>query len=119
CATADDSCSRETEAHDGGVDDTDLRHVAVGEGKPREHKGYDYARSINPTRLAYEECIADLESGSRGFAFASGLSAMATVLEALDSGSRMLSRVDLLCWTFTVFIPVPRGSRTLVFFICI
>src|SRR5213075_1268380 len=40
---------------------------------PGKHKGYDYARSINPTRLAYEKCIADLESGTRGFAFASGL----------------------------------------------
>ena len=48
---------------------------------PGKHQGYDYARSINPTRLAYEKCIADLESGSRGFAFASGLSAMATVLK--------------------------------------
>ena len=53
---------------------------------PGKHKGYDYARSINPTRLAYEKCIADLESGIRGFAFASGLAAMATALELLDSG---------------------------------
>jgi len=44
---------------------------------PGKHKGYDYARSINPTRLAYEKCIADLESGTRGWAFASGLAAMA------------------------------------------
>ena len=50
---------------------------------PGKHKGYDYARSINPTRLAYERCIADLESGTRGFAFASGLAGMATVLELL------------------------------------
>src|ERR1700746_1625565 len=56
---------------------------------PGKHKGYDYARSINPTRLAYERCIADLESGTRGFAFASGLAAMATVLELLDSGSHV------------------------------
>src|SRR5262249_16208436 len=48
---------------------------------PGKHKGYDYSRSINPTRLAYEKCIASLESGTRGFAFASGLAAMATVLE--------------------------------------
>src|SRR5216117_162370 len=52
---------------------------------PGKHKGYDYARSINPTRLAYEKCIAELESGTRGFAFASGLAAMATVLESLAS----------------------------------
>ena len=53
---------------------------------PGKHKGYDYARSINPTRLAYERCIADLESGTRGFAFASGLAAMSTALEVLESG---------------------------------
>src|SRR5437764_13672135 len=54
---------------------------------PGKHKGYDYARSINPTRLAYERCIADLEGVSRGFSFASGLAAMSTVLVFLDSGS--------------------------------
>jgi len=43
---------------------------------PGKHKGFDYSRSINPTRLAYEKCIADLESGTRGWAFASGLAAM-------------------------------------------
>src|SRR5947207_9998554 len=58
---------------------------------PGTHKGYDYARSINPTRLAYEKCIADLEGGSRGFAFGSGLSAMATVLEVLDSASHIIA----------------------------
>src|SRR6059058_514026 len=62
---------------------------------PGKHKGYDYARSINPTRLAYEKCIADLESGTRGFAFASGLAAMATVLELLDSGSHIVASDDL------------------------
>jgi cystathionine gamma-lyase len=62
---------------------------------PGKHKGYDYARSINPTRLAYEKCIADLESGTRGFAFASGLAAMATVLELLESGSHIVASDDL------------------------
>ena len=51
---------------------------------PGVHKGFDYARSINH-RLAYERCVAHLESGERGFAFASGLAGMATVLELLDS----------------------------------
>src|SRR4029077_2118540 len=53
---------------------------------PGRHKGYDYSRSINPTRCAYERCVADLESGTRGWAFASGLAAMATALDVLDSG---------------------------------
>jgi hypothetical protein len=67
---------------------------------PGKHKGYDYARSINPTRLAYEKCIADLESGSRGFAFASGLAAMATVLELVESGSHIVASDDLYGGTF-------------------
>src|SRR5438034_10273517 len=58
---------------------------------PGKHKGYDYARAINPTRLAYEKCVADLESGTRGFAFASGLAAMATALELIDSGSHIIA----------------------------
>ena len=77
---------------------------------PGKHKGYDYARSINPTRLAYEKCIADLESGSRGFAFASGLSAMATVLEVLDSGSHIVASDDLYGGTFRLFDRVRRRS---------
>src|SRR5258707_2783610 len=70
---------------------------------PGQHKGYDYARSINPTRLAYEKCIADLESGSRGFAFASGLSGMATVLDVLDSASHIVATYDLYDGTFRLF----------------
>ena len=54
---------------------------------PGDHQGWEYSRSHNPTRDAYEQCIADLEGGSRGFAFASGMAATATVLELLDSGS--------------------------------
>src|SRR5260370_29011294 len=56
---------------------------------PGKHKGFDYSRSINPTRLAYEKCIADLESGTRGFAFASGLAAMSTTLELIETGSHL------------------------------
>src|SRR4026208_732070 len=75
---------------------------------PGKHKGYDYSRSINPTRLAYEKCIADLESGTRGFAFASGLAAMATVLEALESGSHVVASDDLYGGTFR---DVEKGRR--------
>src|SRR5512132_1334558 len=82
---------------------------------PGTHKGYDYARSINPTRLAYEKCIADLESGSRGVAFASGLSAMATVLEVLDSGSHIIASDDLYGGTFRLFDRVRRRSANLDF----
>ena len=82
---------------------------------PGKHKGYDYARSINPTRLAYEKCIADLESGTRGFAFASGLAAMATALELIDSGSHVIASDDLYGGTFRLFDKVRRRSANLDF----
>ena len=82
---------------------------------PGKHKGFDYARSINPTRLAYEKCIADLEGGTRGFAFASGLAAMSTVLELLDSGSHVVASDDLYGGTFRLFDKVRRRSAKLDF----
>ncbi|MEP7071893.1 MAG: PLP-dependent aspartate aminotransferase family protein [Verrucomicrobiota bacterium] len=82
---------------------------------PGKHKGYDYSRSINPTRLAYERCIADLESGTRGWAFASGLAAMATALDALDSGSHLVVSDDLYGGTFRLFEKVRRRSANLDF----
>src|SRR5437868_4998974 len=82
---------------------------------PGKHKGYDYARSINPTRLAYERCIADLEGGTRGFAFASGLAAMSTVLELLDSGSHVVVSDDLYGGTFRLFDKVRKRSANLDF----
>src|ERR1700736_4191219 len=82
---------------------------------PGKHKGFDYARSINPTRLAYERCIADLEHGGRGFAFASGLAAMATVLELLDSGAHVIASDDLYGGTFRLFERVRRRSANLDF----
>jgi cystathionine gamma-lyase len=82
---------------------------------PGVHKGYDYSRSINPTRSAYERCIADLESGTRGWAFASGLAAMATALDALDSGSHLVVSDDLYGGTFRLFERVRRRSANLDF----
>src|SRR5438105_12937533 len=82
---------------------------------PGKHKGFDYSRSINPTRLAYEKCIADLESGTRGWAFASGLAAMATALDALDSGSHIVVSDDLYGGTFRLFEKVRRRSANLDF----
>jgi cystathionine gamma-lyase len=82
---------------------------------PGVHKGFDYARSINPTRLAYERCISALEEGSRGFAFASGLAAMATVLELLDSGSHVIASDDLYGGTFRLFERVRKKSANLDF----
>ena len=82
---------------------------------PGVHKGFDYARSINPTRLAYERCIADLERGARGFAFASGLAAMSTTLELLDSGAHVIASDDLYGGTFRLFERVRRRSANLDF----
>src|SRR5256714_10914146 len=82
---------------------------------PGKHKGYDYSRSINPTRLAYEKCVADLESGTRGFAFASGLAAMSTILDLLESGSHIVVSDDLYRGTIRVFDKVRKKIAALEF----
>src|ERR1700686_5490641 len=80
---------------------------------PGKHKGFDYARSINPTRLAYEKCVADLEGGTRGFAFASGLAASSTVLELLDAGSHIVAADDLYGGSWRLFERVRKRSTGL------
>lgn len=82
---------------------------------PGVHKGYEYARTQNPTRMAYERCVANLESGARGFAFASGLAATATVLDLLDSGDHVIACDDLYGGTFRLFERVRRRSAGLDF----
>jgi cystathionine gamma-lyase len=62
---------------------------------PGEHTGYEYARTQNPTRMAFERCIADLESGKAAWAFSSGLAAMGTVLELLEAGSHLVAVDDM------------------------
>ena len=80
---------------------------------PGVHKGYEYARSQNPTRMAFERCIADLEGGTQGFAFASGLAATATVLECLDHGAHVVASDDLYGGTRRLFERVRRRSAGL------
>ncbi|HSS69893.1 MAG TPA: PLP-dependent aspartate aminotransferase family protein [Casimicrobiaceae bacterium] len=80
---------------------------------PGVHKGYDYARTANPTRSALEACVADLESGARGYAFASGLAGMATVLDALDAGSHVVASDDLYGGTYRLFENVRKRSANL------
>ncbi len=82
---------------------------------PGVHKGFEYSRSQNPTRFAYERCVADLESGNSGFAFASGLAAMATVLDLLDSGAHVVANNDLYGGTFRLFERVRKRSAGLAF----
>lgn len=82
---------------------------------PGKHKGWEYSRSHNPTRMAYERCIADLENGAVGHAFASGMAATATVLELLDSGDHVLAMDDLYGGTYRLFHDVRRRSSGLEF----
>ncbi|MGB5292165.1 MAG: PLP-dependent aspartate aminotransferase family protein [Lysobacterales bacterium] len=82
---------------------------------PGDHQGWEYSRSHNPTRDAYEKCIADLEGGSRGLAFASGMAATATVLELLDSGDHVVAMDDLYGGSFRLFNNVRERSAGLKF----
>jgi cystathionine gamma-lyase len=82
---------------------------------PGVHKGFEYSRSHNPTRFAYEACVAALESGSRGFAFASGLAATSTILELLDSGDHVIAADDMYGGTFRLFERVRKRSAGLNF----
>ncbi|NLG77519.1 MAG: cystathionine gamma-synthase [Xanthomonadaceae bacterium] len=83
------------------------------QSSPGVHKGYDYARTSNPTRGAYERCIAALEGGVRGFAFASGMAATSTLLELLDAGSHIIAMEDLYGGTFRLFERVRRRTANL------
>ena len=90
-------------------------YVQPALNQPREHAGavFDYARSANPTRLAFERCIADLEGASHGFAFASGLAASATVLELLPAGSHVVASDDLYGGSVRLFNRVRSHSAGL------
>jgi len=82
---------------------------------PGVHQGYEYSRSHNPTRFAYERCVASLESGTNGYAFASGLAATATVLDSLDAGSHVVCMDDVYGGTYRLFENVRRRSANLDF----
>ena len=85
------------------------------QSSPGEHQGFEYSRSHNPTRFAYERCVAALEGGTRGFAFASGLAATSTILEMLDSGSHVIAMDDVYGGTYRLFERVRRRSAGLDF----
>ena len=85
------------------------------QSSPGVHKGFEYARTQNPTRMAFERCIADLEGGRQGFAFASGLAASATLLDALPAGSHVVALDDLYGGTYRLFERVRRQSADLEF----
>ena len=85
------------------------------QSSPGVHQGFEYSRSHNPTRFAYERCVAALEGGTRGFAFASGLAATSTILELLETGSHVIAMDDVYGGTFRLFEQVRRGSAGLDF----
>ncbi|HVI25727.1 MAG TPA: cystathionine gamma-synthase [Xanthomonadaceae bacterium] len=85
------------------------------QSSPGVHQGFEYSRSHNPTRFAYERCAAALEGGSRGFAFASGLAATSTLLELLDSGDHVVAMDDLYGGSYRLFERVRRRSAGLDF----
>jgi cystathionine gamma-lyase len=82
---------------------------------PGVHKGFEYSRTQNPTRFAYERCVASLESGAHGFAFASGMAATATILDLVESGSHIVAMDDLYGGTRRLFERVRRKSAGLDF----
>lgn len=82
---------------------------------PGEHQGFEYSRTHNPTRFAYERGVASLEGGTRGFAFASGLAATSTILELLDSGSHVIGMDDLYGGSYRLMERVRRRSAGLEF----
>jgi cystathionine gamma-lyase len=82
---------------------------------PGVHQGFEYSRSHNPTRFAYERCVAALEGGKHGYAFASGLAATSTILELLDSGSHVVAMDDVYGGTYRLFERVRRRSAGLDF----
>ncbi len=77
--------------------------ATYAQSAPGVHQGYDYSRTANPTRRAYERCLADLEGGRFGFAFASGSAATATILHLLNSGEHVLAGDDLYAGSVRLF----------------
>lgn len=85
------------------------------QSSPGVHQGYEYSRSQNPTRMAYERCIADLEGGNRGFAFASGLASIATLLDHFQPGDHIIAMDDLYGGSYRLFENVRKRSQGLNF----
>lgn len=85
------------------------------QSSPGEHQGFEYSRTHNPTRFAYERCVASLEGGSRGYAFASGMAATSTVMELLDAGSHVVAMDDIYGGTFRLFERVRKRTAGLQF----
>jgi len=104
---------QEPDARTGAVMTPIYATSTYAQSSPGEHKGYDYARTRNPTRDALEACVAELESGKHGFAFASGMAAIGTVLELLDSGAHVVAMDDLYGGSYRILERVRKRSAGL------
>lgn len=80
---------------------------------PGQHQGFEYTRTSNPTRLAYENCVAALEDGQFGFAFASGMAAIATILDLLKPKDHVIVCDDVYGGTYRLFDKVRTQSQNL------
>jgi cysteine-S-conjugate beta-lyase len=103
------------EPHTGAVMTPIFATSTYAQRAPGEHTGFEYSRSQNPTRMAYEKCVAALENGKAGFAFASGLAAIATIMELLPHSSHVIAMDDLYGGTHRLFNQVKHQSANLSF----
>jgi cystathionine gamma-lyase len=104
---------QEPDARTGAVMTPIYATSTYAQSSPGEHQGYDYARTRNPTRDALEACIAELEGGKAGFAFASGMAAIGTVLELLDSGAHVVAMDDLYGGSYRILERVRKRSANI------
>ncbi len=85
------------------------------QASPGKHSGFEYSRTQNPTRMVYEKCVAHLENGQEGFAFASGMAAISTLLETLLPGDHVVAMNDVYGGTFRLFEQVRKHTAGLEF----
>lgn len=112
-ATRTIHAGQEPDASTGAVMPPIYLSSTYAQESPGRHKGFEYSRTQNPTRFAYERCVADLESGTRGYAFASGLAASATILDLLEPGAHLVASDDLYGGSFRLFTRVREKSAGL------
>jgi cystathionine gamma-lyase len=114
-ATRTIHAGQEPEAQTGAIMQPIFATSTYVQKSPGVHQGYEYSRTQNPTRMALERCLADLESGQHGFSFASGMAATGTILELIDSGSHVIAMDDIYGGTTRLFEKVRRRSAGLDF----
>ena len=104
---------QQPDPHTGAVMTPIYATSTYAQSSPGEHQGFDYARTRNPTRDALEACLTGLESGHAAFAFASGMAAIGTVLELLDSGSHVVAMHDLYGGSYRILERVRKRSANI------